>query len=374
MVGGLLYDAGLLVAGRHPHGRARLRTPGRGHGRAGGTRPLHRRHDQRGRLVGALRDRPGVPVPPPCPSTSTSSPRSERLRPSCCRALPSGRSPDDARRPSPPSRRRPRAWRGRLTRRPQLEAGARLLHLHRGAAARRSAPPRLPGRRWRRGRSSTSATSCMTATATAPRRSRPSLRTRLGRTTCMACVEAPADRAADDRRHAPPPCPRGRARSAPPADARELRQAGHPRQVGPDAGSLEQEVGLQDPDARKEPVEYVWFVGDFASFDERVQLASQSVARILHDAGVSFGLLYEGERNRATTCAGSARRACSRCSSSRTWRARRGRVRGDLHHRPALAERPAQRVSAVGLDKPVYHYTELFADLVAAACSRCGRR
>ena len=51
------------------------------------------------------------------------------------------------------------------------------------------------------------------------------------------------------------------------------------------------------PDARKEPVEYVWFVGDFASFDERVQLASQGVARILHDAGVSFGLLYEGERN-----------------------------------------------------------------------------
>ena len=51
------------------------------------------------------------------------------------------------------------------------------------------------------------------------------------------------------------------------------------------------------PDARKERVEYVWFVGDFASFDERVQLASQNVARILHDAGVSFGLLYEGERN-----------------------------------------------------------------------------
>ncbi|MGZ4624528.1 MAG: (Fe-S)-binding protein, partial [Blastococcus sp.] len=51
------------------------------------------------------------------------------------------------------------------------------------------------------------------------------------------------------------------------------------------------------PDARKEPVQYVWFVGDFASFDERVQLASQTVARILHDAGVSFGLLYDGEHN-----------------------------------------------------------------------------
>ena len=28
------------------------------------------------------------------------------------------------------------------------------------------------------------------------------------------------------------------------------------------------------PDARQEPVQYLWFVGDFASFDERVQRAS----------------------------------------------------------------------------------------------------
>ena len=51
------------------------------------------------------------------------------------------------------------------------------------------------------------------------------------------------------------------------------------------------------PDARKEPVQYLWFVGDYASFDERAQEASRAVARILHGAGVSFGLLYEGERN-----------------------------------------------------------------------------
>ena len=102
------------------------------------------------------------------------------------------------------------------------------------------------------------------------------------------------------------------------------------------------------PDARKEPVEYVWFVGDFASFDERVQLASQSVARILHDAGVSFGLLYEGERNcrqrRAPDRRGGPVRDARRAEHER---ARRRAVRGDLHHRPALAEHAAQRVSAV---------------------------
>ena len=50
-------------------------------------------------------------------------------------------------------------------------------------------------------------------------------------------------------------------------------------------------------DARKEPVEVVWFVGDFASFDPRGQEVSRTVARLLHHAGVDFGILYDGERN-----------------------------------------------------------------------------
>ena len=58
-----------------------------------------------------------------------------------------------------------------------------------------------------------------------------------------------------------------------------------------------QGLEFEIPDARKEPVSYLWFVGDFASFNERSQAASRRVARILHDAGVSFGLLYDAERN-----------------------------------------------------------------------------
>ncbi|MHB8504550.1 MAG: heterodisulfide reductase-related iron-sulfur binding cluster [Acidimicrobiales bacterium] len=50
-------------------------------------------------------------------------------------------------------------------------------------------------------------------------------------------------------------------------------------------------------DARKEPVQLLWFVGDHASFDERMQVLSQTLARILQRAGVDFGLLYDDERN-----------------------------------------------------------------------------
>jgi Fe-S oxidoreductase len=50
-------------------------------------------------------------------------------------------------------------------------------------------------------------------------------------------------------------------------------------------------------DARKEPVEVLWFVGDYASFDPRNQKVTQGLARLLHAGGVDFGILYEGEAN-----------------------------------------------------------------------------
>ncbi len=57
------------------------------------------------------------------------------------------------------------------------------------------------------------------------------------------------------------------------------------------------ELDFRIKDARKEPVEYLWFVGDFASFDEGVKETTRRVARVLRAAGVDFGILYEGERS-----------------------------------------------------------------------------
>jgi Fe-S oxidoreductase len=50
-------------------------------------------------------------------------------------------------------------------------------------------------------------------------------------------------------------------------------------------------------DARKEPVDVLWFVGDYASFDPRNQKVSQIFAALLREAGVDFGILYDGESN-----------------------------------------------------------------------------
>ena len=58
-----------------------------------------------------------------------------------------------------------------------------------------------------------------------------------------------------------------------------------------------QSLDFKPKDARKENVEYLWFVGDYASFDPRLQPATQATARVFRDAGLDFGILYEGENN-----------------------------------------------------------------------------
>ncbi len=62
-------------------------------------------------------------------------------------------------------------------------------------------------------------------------------------------------------------------------------------------GRWAKELEFEVKDARKEPVELLWFVGDYASLDPRNIRVTQALARILHHAGVDFGILYEGERN-----------------------------------------------------------------------------
>ncbi|MCL5991115.1 MAG: heterodisulfide reductase-related iron-sulfur binding cluster [Bacteroidetes bacterium] len=50
-------------------------------------------------------------------------------------------------------------------------------------------------------------------------------------------------------------------------------------------------------DARKEEVEYLWFTGDYAAFDTRLQGITQKTAMIFQKAGLDFGILYEAEKN-----------------------------------------------------------------------------
>lgn len=50
-------------------------------------------------------------------------------------------------------------------------------------------------------------------------------------------------------------------------------------------------------DARKEPVEYLWFVGDYASYSPALTDTTMKTVEVFHHANVDFGILYEAENN-----------------------------------------------------------------------------
>ncbi len=50
-------------------------------------------------------------------------------------------------------------------------------------------------------------------------------------------------------------------------------------------------------DARKESVDVLWFVGDYASYDARCQALTARTAQVFARAGIDFGTLQEGEWN-----------------------------------------------------------------------------
>jgi Fe-S oxidoreductase len=62
-------------------------------------------------------------------------------------------------------------------------------------------------------------------------------------------------------------------------------------------GRWTEELDFDVTDARKESVDVLWFVGDYASFDPRSQKVTRALARLFRAAELRFGILYDGERN-----------------------------------------------------------------------------
>jgi Fe-S oxidoreductase/nitrate reductase gamma subunit len=69
---------------------------------------------------------------------------------------------------------------------------------------------------------------------------------------------------------------------------------GDPRRRRPD---WTDDLDFEVPDARDSDVEFLWYVGDYPSYDERNRRVARSLARLFELAGVSYGILYEEESN-----------------------------------------------------------------------------
>jgi len=55
------------------------------------------------------------------------------------------------------------------------------------------------------------------------------------------------------------------------------------------------DLDAEPTDAREESVEYLWYVGDYPSFDDRNKRVARSLARVFERADVDYGILYDDE-------------------------------------------------------------------------------
>jgi Fe-S oxidoreductase/nitrate reductase gamma subunit len=125
--------------------------------------------------------------------------------------------------------------------------------------------------------------------------------------------------------------------------------------------------GLDTPikDVRKEPAQHLWFVGDFASFDERLQDLSRSLARILTGAGVDFGILYEDEWNAGNDVRRVGEEGLFELLVEHNIAAFAAADFVEIFTTdPHSFNTLRNEYPAYGLEKPVKHYTELLADLL----------
>ena len=119
-------------------------------------------------------------------------------------------------------------------------------------------------------------------------------------------------------------------------------------------------------DARKEPVDYLWFVGDYASYDQRLPQVTRAMARVLHAAQVDFGILYDGEQNSGNDVRRTGEEGLFEMLAEKNLKALRAAqfariITTDPHSFHALKNEYPD-----GDGRPVVHYSELLAELIAA--------
>jgi Fe-S oxidoreductase len=128
-----------------------------------------------------------------------------------------------------------------------------------------------------------------------------------------------------------------------------------------------QSSGLKIKDARKEPVEYLWFVGDYASYDPRCEDVTKKTAKIFTQAGLDFGLLYEAERNAGNDVRRVGEEGLFEMLKEKNLQAfAKAQYRAIVTTDPHTFNTLKNEYPANGHPVPVKHYTEVLDELLQA--------
>jgi Fe-S oxidoreductase/nitrate reductase gamma subunit len=129
-------------------------------------------------------------------------------------------------------------------------------------------------------------------------------------------------------------------------------------------------------DARRDPVEYLWFVGDYASYHANVTPITLKAAEVFQRAGLDFGILYEGERN-----AGNDLRRVGEEGLFEMLADKNAAMLGKCDYQAIVTTDPHtystlknEYPSRLEDHRPVLHYTELLDQLLASGRLKLGKK
>jgi Fe-S oxidoreductase/nitrate reductase gamma subunit len=136
-------------------------------------------------------------------------------------------------------------------------------------------------------------------------------------------------------------------------------------------------------DARKTPVDLLWFTGDYAAYDQRAREVTRKIAVVLHAAGEDVGLLWDKEQNSGNDvrrCGEEGLFAMLREKNLKELAAATFRrvFTTDPHTYNTLKNEYLAADSADAenplRERPVLHYTELFDELLRVGALRVVQR
>ena len=119
-------------------------------------------------------------------------------------------------------------------------------------------------------------------------------------------------------------------------------------------------------DARKEPVETLWFLGDYAALPSLVACASRGMlAQVFQAAGLDFGVLGEGEQSAGNDVRRMGEEGLFEMLAEKNMKALgKATFQRIVTTDPHTYHTLKHEYGRFGLDKPVLHYTEVLDELL----------
>ncbi len=118
-------------------------------------------------------------------------------------------------------------------------------------------------------------------------------------------------------------------------------------------------------DARREEVEYLWFLGDYAAFHPSSMRVSRMVAQIFQTAGLDFGVLGDSEQSAGNDARRIGEEGLFEMLVDKNMKAmNKARFARIVTTDPHTYHTLKHEYGRFGLDKPVLHYTELLDGLL----------